>query len=104
MDSNNTNYVHQYMVVFEVPPLTEDLLDMVPEQKEVLDNFFTQGKLLSYSFSLDQTMLWAVIMASSESELILIIDLLPMTPYMVYDYHELMVHNTVHLLPSMSLN
>lgn len=92
------------MAVFDVPPLSDDLLEMVPEQRERLDDLFAQGKLLCYSFSLDQSKLWAVMMSESESELITIIDLLPMTPYMDYDYHELMLHNTVHLMPSMSLN
>lgn len=104
METNSSHIVKQYMVDFSVPPLTEDLMELVPEQRDYLENFFTQGKLLSYSFSLDQTKLWAVMMAASESELILLIDKLPMTPYMDYNYHELMLHNTVHLMPSMSLN
>jgi len=41
------------MVAFEVPPLTEDLMEMIQDQKDALDNLFAQGKLLSYSFTMD---------------------------------------------------
>ena len=99
------NYVRQYMVEFEVPlPLSEDLLDMIPEQREAIDQLFTSGKLLSYSLSSDRSRLWAIMSASSESELIMHIDRLPMTPFMDYDYQELMFYNTVAIMPSMSLN
>jgi len=104
MDDSSINNVRQYMVAFEVPPLTEDLMEMIQDQKDALDNLFAQGKLLSYSFTMDRSNLWAVMMAASESELLVNIDTLPMTPYMDFDYHELMIHNTVHLMPSMSLN
>ena len=104
MDQNDS-YMMQYMVEFEVPqPLTEDLLDMIPEQREAIDRLFTSGKLLSYSLSADRSRLWAVILAESESELMLYIDRLPMTPFMDYDYNELMFYNTVAIMPSMSLN
>jgi len=101
----NDNYVKQYMVEFEVPlPLTEDLLEMIPEQREAIDRLFTSGKLLSYSLSSNKSRLWAVILAESESELLAYIDRLPMTPFMDYDYNELMFYNTVAIMPSMSLN
>jgi len=99
------NFVKQYMVEFEVPqPMTEDMFLLVPEQKQKFDELFTSGKLLSYSLSMDRERLWAIFMASSESELLTYIDMLPMTPYMDFDYDELMFYNTVSMLPSMSLN
>jgi len=104
MDQNNELLV-QYMVEFDVPqPLTEDLMDMIPDQRASLDDLFTSGKLLSYTVSSDKTKIWAVMIAESESELLSYIDELPMTPYMDYDYHELMFYNTVHFMPAMSLN
>lgn len=93
------------MVEFDVPdPLTEEFLEMIPEQRESLDGLFSNGKLLSYTVASDRTRVWAVMIAESESELLSYIDDLPMTPFMDYDYCELMFYNTVHLMPAMSLN
>ena len=93
------------MVEFDVPnPITDDILSLVPTQRDALDMLFAEGKLLCYSVSLDRSRVWAVMIAESESELLTYIDELPMTPYMDFDYFELMFHNTVHLMPAMSLN
>ena len=103
MDSNKV--LKQYMVEFDVPyPLTDELLDLIPEQKTAIDELFASGKMLSYTLSLDRTRVWAIFLADQESELISFIDYLPMTSYMDFDYHEIMFHNTVHLIPAMSLN
>jgi len=104
MDQNN-DLLMQYMVEFDVPrPVLEEILDLVPDQRNILDDLFASGKLLSYTVSVDKTKIWAVMIAESESELLTYIDELPMTPYMDYDYYELMFYNTVHFMPSMSLN
>lgn len=104
MDQNNDLLV-QYMIEFDIPlPLADELLDMVPDQRESLDQLFSSGKLLSYTVAADKSKVWAVMMAESESELLSYIDELPMTPYMDYDYYELMFYNTVHFMPAMSLN
>ena len=104
MEQNN-EFAKQYMIEFDVPhPLTEDFLGMIPEQREALDQLFSKGKLLSYTVASDRSRVWAVMIAESESELLSYIDDLPMTPYMDYDYSELMFYNTVHLMPAMSLN
>lgn len=93
------------MVEFDIPqPLTDDFLEMIPDQRSVIDRLFTDGKLLSYTVAADRKRVWAVIIAESESELLSYIDMLPMTSYMDYDYNELMFYNTVHLMPAMSLN
>ena len=103
--AKNSEMVFQYMVEFQVPPLlTDEMLALIPDQQEQVNKLFIQGKMLSYSLSVDRSKLWAVFIAGSESELINHIDSLPMTYLMDYNYHELMFHNTVHLIPSMSLN
>ncbi len=93
------------MVEFEVPqPLTPEIIALIPDQRETIDSLFMAGKMLSYSFAMDRSKLWAIVLAENESELLQIIDKLPMTYMMDYDYSELMFHNTVHMVPSMSLN
>ena len=101
----NEEALKQYMVEFHISELIlDDLLQMIPEQTEAIDELFSSGKLLSYSLSHDQSKLWAVFMCDTESELISYIDSLPMSAYLDYDYGELMFHNTVYYIPTMSLN
>ena len=104
MEQNN-QLMKQYMVEFSVPePLTDELLDLIPDQREAVDELFASGKLLSFSLSLDRTRIWALMLSDSESELLGLIDSLPMTHLMDFDYNELMFHNSIHLIPAMSLN
>lgn len=95
----------QYMVEFDVPiPFPDHLFTLINDQREKVDQLFTAGKLLTYTLSVDRSRLWAVFLASSESELLSCIDMLPLSKYMDYDYCELMFHQSLKLLPSMSLN
>ena len=95
----------QYMVEFDVYYRIEgDFEEKIPRQKAAISKLFTKGKLLSYSLSKERTKLWAVFLVDSESELISIIESLPLTPYMDYDYKELLFHNGLSLIPTMSLN
>ena len=95
----------KYMVEFEIPlPFPKELEMMIPDQRLAVHELFMVEKLLSYTLSLDRTKLWAIFLAQSESELIHIIDTLPMSKYMSYNYAELMFHETVQHIPSMSLN
>lgn len=95
----------QYMVEFIVPtPVSEEIISLIPDQREIVEQLFTGGKLLIYSLSEDRSKLWAIFLANSESELILLIDRLPLTSFMHYDYKELMFYQSLQLLPTMSLN
>lgn len=95
---------NQYMVEFRVPFFTEDMLKLIPEQKEVLKALFSEDKLISYSIALDRTKVWGLFLAEDEESLEESLHRLPLTIFMEYDYKALMVHNSVHLIPTMSLN
>lgn len=95
----------QYMVEFDVYyRIDGDFESKIPKQRSAISRLFEQGKLLSYSLSKERTKLWGVFLVSSESELIQIIEKLPLTPFMDYDYSELLFHNGLSLIPTMSLN
>lgn len=95
----------QYLVEFDIPqPLPDYLVDMIPQQREAMDELFADARLLSYAVTLDRTKVFAVFLAYDMDELIESINRLPMTIYMEYHIRELMFHNTVHMVPSMSLN
>ena len=95
----------QYMVEFDVYyQIDGDFERKIPLQRSAINKLFESGKLLSYSLSKERTKLWGVFLVDSESELVNIIEELPLTPYMDYDYSELLFHNGLSLIPTMSLN
>lgn len=99
------NEIIQYMVEFKVPnPITQEIISLIPDQREVVEKLFTTGKMIIYSLADDRSMLWAIFIASSESELLKLIDRLPLSSYMDFDYHRLMFHQSAQLLPALSLN
>jgi len=93
------------MVEFKVPyPITEEIISLIPEQREVVEKLFAGGKLVIYSLAEDRSKLWAIFVASTESELLKLIDRLPLSSIMEFNYHQLMFHQSVQLLPALSLN
>ena len=93
------------MVEYKIPvPFPSELYHKIPDQQEMVQKLFTEGKLVSYTLAADLSKLWAVFMSSSESELLNYIDKLPLSEYMEFDYSELRFHQSLKLLPSMSMN
>jgi hypothetical protein len=95
----------KFMVEFAVPHVfTQDMSDTIPEQQKAVDEYFLEGKLLSYTLAKDRHKLWAIFVSPSEDKLIVLIDNLPMTKFLKYDYHEVLFHEMVSLIPALSLN
>lgn len=102
---NEEKHLRHYMVEFTVPtPFPQELYHLIPKQRGTVNDLFTSGKLVSYTLTMDLTKLWVIFLASTESELINLVDKLPLTSYMDYDYSELRFHQSLKLLPTMSLN
>jgi len=100
MDSGN-----KYMVEFQIPtPLPEELESMIPEQRVAVHDLFMEEKLLTYTLAMDRHKLWAIFIAEDESELEELIHRMPMSQYLHYDYGQIMFHETVQYIPTMSLN
>lgn len=97
--------LQKYMVEFDLPPSFDgEIAEIIDQQKQTLSEYFYEGKVFSSTISRDLSRMWMVMIADSESELIRIIDSLPISRYCVYNYKELMVHNAVQYIPSHSLN
>ena len=97
--------IKKYMVEFEIPsPFPIELERMIPDQRMAVHDLFMNEKLLTYTLALDRSRIWAIFLAEDEMDLRQNIDMLPMTEFMTYDYSELMFHETVQYIPSMSLN
>ena len=98
-------HTKKYMVEFEVPYYFDDNLEeLLREQKKSISDYFVQGKIFSCTVTKDLARMWMIMLADSESELLNIIDSLPVSRFCEYDYTELMVHNTVQFIPDYSLN
>jgi muconolactone delta-isomerase len=94
-----------YMVEFELPEqLTEDFLTLIPEQRLMVDNLMTEGKVRSYSLAMDRSVLWMILDANSEFEAMEIIAQLPLSDYMQPFISELMFHTTSEAALHFSLN
>ena len=95
-----------YMVEFDVPyPMSPEFASLIPAQRSRADKLMADQKILSYSLSMDRRKLWVIFSAETDSELFQLITDLPLTPYMHYEYEELMFHNAPWmLLPAPSMN
>ncbi len=73
-------------------------------QKERAKMLFKEEVLISYSFCLDPLRFWAVISASSETELLEIVHKFPLSEYLDFDYYALSFHSSMDPVPAISLN
>jgi hypothetical protein len=93
-----------YMVEFEIPVLTQEMMALLPRQRMVINEYMLNKKISTFSLAIDRSRLWAIFAVESEQELIELVNDLPMTPFMKYIYTELMFHNMLQIVPNYSLN
>ena len=94
-----------YMVEFELPEeLTEEFLARVPRQRLVVSELMADGVIRSYSLALDRSILWVIIEATSEFEVMEVIAQLPLSDYMHPFVSELFFHNSPEMVHAFSLN
>lgn len=96
----------QYMVDFTMPQdLPEEFVSRIPHQRAAVNRLLNEGKILNYALSLENSKLWAVFSVRSESELMQIIQTLPLTRYMKVRINELTFYNAAHsFAPAFSVN
>ncbi len=94
------------MVDFRLPTiLSEAFLKLIPYQRTKINKLFREGKLINYALSLDHSKMWAVLAASSESEVEDLLLELPLTRFMKFDISMLTLYNSVNSeSPAFSLN
>ncbi|MFN4253503.1 MAG: muconolactone Delta-isomerase family protein [Saprospiraceae bacterium] len=90
----------QYMVDFTLPDhLSNDFIGTIPQQRNVVSRLFSEGKLLNYALSLENSKLWAIFSAESEADLMEMISDLPLSRYMKVRISELTFYNAVQAMP-----
>jgi muconolactone delta-isomerase len=83
------------MVDFSMPErLTDEFIERVPRQRQLINRYMKNKKLLSYALSLESCRMWAIFRVSSELELMQLIAELPLTPLMEVNISTLSILNT----------
>ncbi|MFN0212951.1 MAG: muconolactone Delta-isomerase family protein [Saprospiraceae bacterium] len=100
------NNLNQYMVDFTLPAeLPEEFVNKIPQQRNLVNRLLTEGKILNYALSLENSKLWVVFAAQSEAELMEMVHRLPLTRYMKVRVNELTFYNSVNAyVPAFSVN
>ncbi len=94
-----------FMIEFELPEtFNDEFLELIPSQRDMVNQMLIEGKLKSYSLSMDRSRVWAVASADSEFEAMEIIAQLPLSMFMTPMIHELMFYNASEVMLQFSLN
>jgi muconolactone delta-isomerase len=97
--------MEQYLIEMFLPEFTEEFFELVPAQRDYINNCMSQGSIRSYSLSADRAKLWIVFTTRSENEMKRIINKFPIIKWVTYKSFPLMFHNSMELmLPAISLN
>jgi muconolactone delta-isomerase len=101
-----SNDVFQYMVEFRLPEvISERFQNRIPEQRTLVNRYFSQGKLVSYGVSLEGHKAWAVFNADTEYEVLELVRNLPLTRFMSYEIKPLTFYNLIgSSVPNFSVN
>ncbi|MCB0572606.1 MAG: hypothetical protein KDC66_22720 [Phaeodactylibacter sp.] len=93
------------MVEFELPDtFSEEFMALIPRQRYVVNTMLAEGRLKSYSLSMDRSRLWVVLLAESEFEALETIAQMPLSDLMEPSISELMFHNSADAVMHFSLN
>ncbi|MCB0657445.1 MAG: hypothetical protein KDC57_14970 [Saprospiraceae bacterium] len=95
----------QYLVTFHIDqPVDGIFTSKIPHQRLIVDQLLQSGKMLMYSLTKDMSTLYIVFQVESTEQLGTLIDTLPLSEYMTWDYQELFFHLSTVVLPEISLN
>lgn len=96
----------QYMVEFALPhEMSAEFMMKIPAQRQKVNDLMEDGRILSYSLSMDRQKLWCVVKAQTEYDVMETIADFPLIDYMTPTISELMFNNVVALrMPLFSLN
>jgi hypothetical protein len=95
-----------YLFELELPDITEDVITAIPKHREQIGKLFTEGRLLSYSVSVNRNLIWCVVNAEDEQQAMEMVLSFPLYQYFTdVTCHPLLFHSTAPTaLPAISLN
>ncbi|MCC6551064.1 MAG: hypothetical protein IT279_13450 [Ignavibacteriaceae bacterium] len=94
------------MVDIDLPEnITEEFMTLIPQQREQVNRLMLEGKINSYTLSMDRTKLWIILSAKSDNDVFRLLATFPMRRFMDAKIVELAFHNTISTaFPQISLN
>ncbi len=95
-----------YLFQLELSEFTDAIRAVVPAHRAHINKLFSEGRILSYSVSINRNLIWCVINAEDEQEAMEMVLAFPLYPHFVEVFcHALLFHNTLPAtLPGISLN
>ena len=94
-----------YLVEFDFfDPNIKDLLVFEERQSKIIELFKSTNRIISLSVSDDEAIMWIVMKAASESDLVFELDSMDFPENVEYEYFVLNLHVSVNTFESYSLN
>ncbi|HRO42850.1 MAG TPA: hypothetical protein PL009_08450 [Flavipsychrobacter sp.] len=95
-----------YLFQIELPAMTQEMANLIPEHRDLIDKLFIEARMLSYSVSSTRDQIWCVVDADDEKEAMEIVSGFPLRKFFVdVSCHQLLLHNNnPSPLPEISLN
>ena len=95
-----------YLFQIELPELTEEIVNAIPQHREHINRLFSEGQLFSYSVSETKDHIWCVVNAEDEPEAMQIVSGFPLQKYFRdVQCFPLLFHNHLPVsLAAISLN
>jgi len=96
---------HFYMVEFEIHGvMTPEFFELIPAQRELVNELMAKGQIRCYSLSENRTRLWMVVIAKNDFEVLQLIGDMPLSDFMIPSISPLMFHHSMDAIMAMSLN
>lgn len=93
------------MVEFELPEqFSDEFVALIPDQRTMIDRLLMEGKVRTYALAMDRSVLWMIMDAESEFEVLEIIAGMPLSDHMEPYISELMFHDSSEIVHEFSLN
>lgn len=95
-----------YLFQLELCEITEEVAAVIPVHRSMVNKLFGEGRIISYSVSINRNMIWCVTSAEDEQEAMELVLALPLYKYFLdVSCHPLLFHNTMPAtMPGISLN
>jgi hypothetical protein len=88
-----------------ITPFSEEFVELVPFQRDRIEELMDEGVVVAYSLSLDRSKLWITFISESEEDVYNLIGTFPLVAYMEPTVYELALHNSIsNNFPIISLN
>jgi hypothetical protein len=94
-----------FLVESKLPVFTAEMAALIPTHRAVVNDLFTEGKLVMYSVSAERDRWWCGVQAEDQFEVMEVLARMPIIQYLRPEIHDLMLYNGAdQLMSRFSLN